>query len=166
MIPQSVRIPGWPYYLTIEGHVYRDGAKKPLKPVLSREGYCVTLCKNGKTKTFRLNNLMRDLYFGGVKLPMLHLDGCATNFAYWNLKPTPREKLASVCRPYSYRARAVVETLPDGTEIVYPSVSECARAIFVNKATVRNWCNGKTENTINGNRYRWEELENGRLSKG
>ena len=93
MIPQSVRIPGWPYYLAIDGHVYRDGSKKPLKPILKRDGYCVNLSDGNRRKSFRLNNLMRDLYFGGVKLPMQHLNGCKTDFSYWNLKPMKRSEI-------------------------------------------------------------------------
>lgn len=166
MIPQSVRIPGWPYYITIEGHVYRDGSKKPLKPILKRDGYCVNLSDGKRRKTIRLNNLMRDLYFGGVNLPMKHLNGCKTDFSYWNLKPMKRSEIPTAERQHGWSAKAVIETLPDGTEIIYPSAAACGRARYISAEVIRAWCNGRKQNRINENKYRWEELENGRLSKG
>ena len=31
MVPQKVNIPGWPYYVTIDGEVFRFGSKKTTK---------------------------------------------------------------------------------------------------------------------------------------
>lgn len=156
-MPQKVQIPGWPYYLTIEGHVYRDGSDRPLKPVLRRDGYGVTLCYKNRKKTFRLNNLMRDLYFGGTQLPIKHLDGDKLNFSYWNLRPMPRNQIPGAERPHGWYAKSVIETRPDGTETIYESAAECARRLYISSCAVRNWCNGKCNPSINQNLYRWED---------
>lgn len=155
--PQKVDIPGYPYYITIDGEVFRNGAKEPLKPVLRRDGYSVTLSVHNKRKCFRINNLMREAYFNGTKLPLKHLDRDSKNFSYWNIKPMTRAEIAKMERPNGYNAKSVVETLPDGTENIYASAAECARKIFVSSSTVCNWCNKRRQNFSNDNTYRWED---------
>lgn len=155
MPPQKVQIPGFPYYITIDGEVYRNGAKKPLKPILRRDGYSVNLSNKGKKRSVRVNNLMRELYFNGIKLPLKHLNGCKTDFSYWNLKPMQRSKIPLFERKNGWNAKCVIETLPDGTDHLYASAAECARAIHVSCSAVRKWCNGKHKNTSNENEYRW-----------
>lgn len=150
MVPQKVEIEGWPYYITIEGKVFRNGSNKPLKPYEGRDGYSVTLSDGKKRKNFRLNNLMRNAYFKGTRLPIKHLNRDKLDFSYWNLKPMPRNKISKAERKHGWVAKAVIETLPDGTENIYPSGSECARIIHVSASSVRAWCNGKkrTESMI------------------
>lgn len=157
MIPQSVPIPGWPYYLTIDGKVYRNGKSKPRKPVVRSGYYAVTLYDNDRSKVYGMGQLMRELYFDGTKLPLVHLDGCSANFAYWNLKPVPRSEVLKYHRKHGYNAKAVIETLPDGTENIYASAAECGRVIHVAAETVQKWCCGAHKNTVNENTYRWED---------
>lgn len=157
MVPQSIKIPGWPYRITIEGNVYREGSSKPLKPILRRDGYSVNLSNGNKKKIFRINNLMRELYFGGTNLPLKHLNGCKKDFSYWNLKPMPRAEISKYESKHGWSAKCVIETLPDGTENVYPSAAECARQIHASYSAVCKWCNGTHKNTVNDNSYRWED---------
>lgn len=157
MIPQKVKIKDFPYYVTIDGQVFRIGSNKPLKPILRRDGYTVNLHANGKIKHVRINNIMREAYFNGTKLPLKHLDGDKLNFSYWNLKPMTNSEIATFERPNGYNAKPVIETLPDGTENIYKSAAECARKIFVAYSTVRKWCNGAHGNSVNDNKYRWAD---------
>ena len=157
MVPQKVNIPGWPYYVTIDGEVFRFGSKKPLKPILRRDGYSVNLFDHGRSKYIRINNIMREAYFNGIKLPLKHLDGNKLNFSYWNLRPMTRSQMATFERPNGYHAIPVIETLPDGTENIYKSAAECARKIYVSKSTISKWCNGKHKNSVNENKYRWAD---------
>lgn len=155
-IPQKVSIPGYPYYITIDGEVFREGSKKPLKPINSTYGIYVCLYKEGRPVKFRVNNLMKNAYFGGGDFLMKHKDGDKWNFRYSNLKPIKRNQISTFERPNSWNAKAVIETLPDGTENIYASAAECARKLFVSKSTVRKWCLGVNGNTVNGNKYRYE----------
>lgn len=157
MVPQKIKIPDWPYYLTIDGYVYREGSEKPLKQTPNRFGYVVTLSNKNIKKQFRLSTLMRNLYFCGNPLPMKHLDGDKSNFSYWNLKPMPRSEIPNYERPQGWNAKAVIETEPDGTENIYQSAAECARKLFISPSCVRRWCCGKSKPSINNNTYRWEE---------
>lgn len=156
-IPQKVKIFDWPYYLTIDGKVYRENSTKPLTPVKRRDGYSVTLCNNKKQKTFRMNNLMRIFYFNNTPLPIKHLNGCKTDFAYWNLKPMPRKEISIAERKNGWTAKAVIEILPDGTENIYPSAAECGRKNYVSDSTIRSWCSKRRKNTINENKYYYEK---------
>lgn len=157
-VPQKVDIPDYPYYITIDGEVFRKGSDKPLKYSYRKfEGSCVCLCNNGKRKSFRISNLMRMCYFNNTKKFLKHLDGVESNYSYWNLKPvTEEEHIKSITRS-NHNRKAVIEILPDGTENIYSSATECAKANFVHKSTISYWCNGKCKNKINDNQYRWED---------
>lgn len=155
-VPQKVAIPGWPYYITIEGEVFRNGSQKPLKPIRTADGYTkVNLSHGGKTWCVQISSLMRLCYFGGTILPLRHLDGQKANCQYWNLTPVHRSVISSSIR----RSRAVIETLPDGTENIYQSAKACAKAIYVDRSTILNWLAGRRKNTVNDNTYRWEDSE-------
>ena len=155
-VPQKVAIPGWPYCITIEGEVYRNGSKKPLRPIRTADGYTkVNLCDGGKRWSPLVPALMRLCYFGGTNLPLRHLDGQKANCRYWNLTPVDQSVISRSIR----RSRPVIETLPDGTENIYPSAKACAKAVYVDRSTMLNWLAGRRKNTVNDNTYRWEDSE-------
>lgn len=155
-VPQKVAIPGWPYYITIEGEVFRNGSQKPLKPIRTSGGYTkVNLSHAGKKWYVQIPSLMRICYFGSTKLPLRHLDGQKANCRYWNLIPTPQSEISSRNR----MGRPVIETLPDGTENIYPSAKACAKVLYVDSSTLLNWLAGRRKNTVNDNTYRWEDSD-------
>ena len=156
-VPQKVPIPGYPYYVTIDGEVFRDGSKVPLKVSEGMYGFYVTLYNKSGSKKFRIGNLMSQAYFNGVRLPLKHLDGNKRNFSYYNLKPMPRNMIPKAERPNGWSSKAVIEILPDGTENIYASAAECARHLGVSPTNIRYLCRGERKNHINSNTYRYED---------
>lgn len=159
-VPQSVKIPDWPYYITIDGQVFREGKSHPLKPRLRRDGYVVNLSEHrtsgGKSQYYRVSNLMRMCYFGNTPLPLRHKNGLAADFSYWNLEPVPRAELCRKIAPERGNARAVICT-QNGIETVYTSIIAAARANYVAPSTIRKYCNSTDGRMLDGVAYKWED---------
>lgn len=156
MVPQKVQIPGWPYYLTIDGEVFREGKKDPVKKQFRKGCAYVSLYNGKRKKRAFLSKLMRELYFNGTTLPLKHINGSHMDYSFWNLKPIHPKELTMYGRTTGNRGKSVVETLPDGTENIYPSAAACAKALHYTANAVTRWCRGEC-NSTNGNKYRWEE---------
>ncbi len=151
MIPQKVKIPGWPYWISIEGKVYREKTdrtlrEKPLTPVRRREGWTVSLSMDHGTRKIhaRLANLMRQCYFGGTPLPLHHKNGMSSDFAYWNLQPMTQSELMRRVRPERENAKTVIRTDADGSERLYSSISQAAKENGISDSTLRRWLTGAT----------------------
>lgn len=75
----SVKIRGYPnYQITEEGNVYSLKSKKYLKKSLDGNGYYkISLCKNGKQKTFKIHRLVASHFLKNIenKICVNHKNG-------------------------------------------------------------------------------------------
>ena len=77
------------YAVTSCGKIWSYRRQKFLKPKCDKDGYFdVSLCKNGKQKTFKIHRLVAEAYIPNIdNLPQVnHKDECKTNNCLQNLE--------------------------------------------------------------------------------
>lgn len=58
-----IKFRDYPYNVSEDGQVYREGKNEPLKQDIGKKGYCrVTLCKDGKTSRFLVHRMVAECY--------------------------------------------------------------------------------------------------------
>lgn len=149
-------IPGYEglYYVTSDGIVYNKKGK-PLKyRKKHKKNYSVVLFKNGKHEEKSINTIMRMCFFDGKPGCMMHKDGSALNFSLRNLKLVTQSEISK--RNRGSNQRPVIYTKPDGTEIVYGSTAEAARALYVSSSAIQRYCQKKCKTQEIKGDFRYE----------
>ena len=89
MSPEEIKqVPGWPYWLTTDGRVFKDGGYQ-MKVSRNSNGYLkVMLCNNGKSKNFYIHSLVLMTFVGPRPdgMQIRHLDGNPQNNHVSNLR--------------------------------------------------------------------------------
>lgn len=58
-----IKFRNFPYIVSEDGQIYREGRNKPLKADIDKKGYCrVTLCMGGKTSRFLVHRMVAECY--------------------------------------------------------------------------------------------------------
>ena len=97
----------------------------------------------GHTK-YKVDTLVAKHFISGYKPYSVieHMDGNPKNCARWNLRILPRGEY----NKRQSRNGLSKPVVADGT--IYPSMTTCANALYVDRNTLRNYLNGKYKNTM------------------
>ena len=160
----------------------RFGKEKILKQTITNQNYClVGLCKEGKTKTFRVHKLVARAFIPNPQnLPQLnHKDEVKTNNCVDNLEwctakynsnyGTRNERCSKTMKGMKRtqetkdkiskaKSKPILQFNREGTKILgkFNSVTQASKKLNINRGNICSCCNGKLK--ITGN-YRWMFLE-------
>lgn len=143
------------------------GERKELKPVKGHHGYVkVRLYKDGVWESKRLHRVVAVAFVpnpGGLP-EVNHKDEDPANNAADNLEwCTHKYNCRYGTRIERQRksmtngklSKAVIATLPDGTEEEYPSMAEASRLLGCSQGHISDACRGKLETYYHGRRWRY-----------
>lgn len=144
------------------------GKRQELKPITKHHGYqLVRLYKNGDWKGFRVHRLVAAAFIPNKdSLPEInHIDEDPTNNAVENLEwcdhlYNSRYGTKSIRQSKKMingkLSKAVIATLPDGTEEEYPSMAEAHRQLGCSQGRISDACLGKIDSYHHGRKWRFK----------
>lgn len=125
------------YEISSNGRVRNSKTGRTLKQGKNNSGYFqVTLCKNGKPKTFSVHRLVAYCYVQGYDETVNHIDGNKTNNYFTNLEwvsNAENQKHAWENGLYDGRKRMCLD-LRSG--IYYETASDFSRSRLINRKTL------------------------------
>ena len=130
------------YAITSCGRVYSYRSKKFLKPFDNGKGYLYAyLCKNGKTKAYRIHRLVAEAYLPNpLNLPQVnHKDENKANNALSNLE------WCDAAYNSNYSNAKKVQCIETGE--IFNSLTEAAKAVDVSKSHICHCLKGKRKTT-------------------
>lgn len=151
-------IPGHPmYYIVDDGRIWTDKHWK-WRTAKDVRGYEQVQLKHNRVSTYLyIHRLVAEAF---VENPdpehntiVWHKDGDLSNNNCDNLEWISLEEMRRRRRKVTL-TRAVVQTLPDGTERIYTSLTEAARENGITKSLIANCCRGRKP-TVHGSKWRY-----------
>ena len=135
---------------------------QPLKPYTDKDGYlAVKLYKDRKCFNKRVNRLVAEVFIENPegKTHVNHIDFDRTNNNVDNLEwCSPKENVQHSSKEGRYvghSQKKVKCTKPDGSQIIFESISSAGRALKIAAANIQRCCNGK-RHTAGGCHFEYE----------
>lgn len=154
-------------YGNVESVERHDGlgrrvASRIMKPQKNKKGYLhVCLVKGHDYKHFLIHRLVADAFIGErpTDLEVNHIDENKENNRADNLEYVTHTQNVRHGKGIEKRSKAVIATLPDGTEEFYISATEAGRAFGVTNVAIGNAIhgNGRTKKSC-GRTWRFAEI--------
>ena len=143
------------YAITSCGKVWSYRRKKFLSPADNGHGYLsLILCKDGKTKHFRIHQLVAQAYLGEPEgRDVNHKDGCRNNNNVNNLEYISRKENVKLAKTHTRKGKVRVKCVETGE--IFDSQAQAARETGIGRYNISNCITGK-QKTAGG--YHWEEV--------
>lgn len=150
------------YFISKNGTVYNQKTMVLLNKIKRSDGYeCVSLCSNGKRKSKLVHCLLATAWMGydeSSDFVVNHKDGNKNNNSLSNLEIVPKkENVQHSCYSLGNCTKKVVRYKPGEEDVVYPSVTVCARENGVCVSTISLAI--KTHSKSNKGQYYYKFLE-------
>ena len=147
------------YAITSCGKVWSYRRNKFMKNIPAKDGYLkITLCKNGKPRTYQVHRLVAEAYIPNPegKPQVNHLDEVKTHNWVGNLEwatakeninyGTRNERVAETlkakgCSPYGGKAKKPVYCVE--LDRVFDSTCQAAKELKLDQGSISKCCNGK-----------------------
>lgn len=149
------------YEVSNTGYIRNAHTKKILKTQINKQGYkTLSLSKDGKVRTVRVNRLIAQSFYGGSfgGLDVDHVDTNKQNNHISNLQFCTRKENVrcvvehGIMSKNDYRNHRVkIRDLTTGT--VYNSMNECERATGIDHSEISKYLSGKIKYPCKGRTF-------------